>query len=769
MTKQKSTKRALLMSALSLLLCVSMLIGSTFAWFTDSVTSGNNKIVAGNLDIELEYWNGTEWKDVKDASDILTNALWEPGVTEVAYLRVANAGSLVLKYQLGINILNEIAGKNQANETFKLSDYIMFGVVEGVNGETGAYTKDDAGRAAAIADVTAAKKISAGYTKAATMDPDDELYLALVVYMPTDVNNVANHNGTDIPQIDLGINVYATQMTAESDSFGPDYDKDSAHFVSTADELRNAIATAKDGGTVYVNDGIYNIDSQIDIAGKSINIVGVGENAVIHMADKRINYNKIFYIYGSATEGEDITVNISNVTLTSDIPTKSDIWIRTDTKNGAKVSGNVNVNLDKVTCTSIICDNNYVNGDTINLKINNSNVKKVALDASPFNGNGLNTYTNLTHNASRIDSINIQSGVNDLTHIKINGVNPTAHGEQQTLKYISTAEELAALGGTKINGTYVLMADIDMSGYEMKPIMLTSGATNTLTFNGNGHTISNLTLVQDYQNGMYVAGLFNILYSGAELNVNHLTLSNVKSTSDKYAAAVVAYNSTTLTINLNDVDVDGATVTAETVAGLVSYSTGLVNLTDCDVSGLVLTGEKAEKIGAYVGTANTASCNVTVANCANNTAYGDYGRVINGARWNGALIVSAPIEVPVAPLEEDFLFPAGTDAVLYKDMVLTGDAQIVHEKNAVLGLSNVTADLDHDVIIRKSSSGICISDCNFTLTDGAKLISVGEGGDAYQVFMVNVTINGVLMDDTTIWNYVEGISYISIVPEWPNT
>ncbi len=224
MTKTKSTKRALLTSALALLVCVSMLIGSTFAWFTDSVTSGNNIIKSGNLDIELEYWNGTDWTDVKGANDILTNTLWEPGVTEVAYLRVANAGSLVLKYQLGINILNEISGKNQAGETFKLSNYIKFGVVEGVNGQTGAYSKDDAGRAAAIAAVTDAKKISAGYTKAATMDPAEELYLALVVYMPTDVGNVANHNGTDVPQIDLGINVYATQMTAENDSFNDQYD-----------------------------------------------------------------------------------------------------------------------------------------------------------------------------------------------------------------------------------------------------------------------------------------------------------------------------------------------------------------------------------------------------------------------------------------------------------------------------------------------------------------------------------------------------------------
>ena len=58
MTTRKGTKRALLMSVMSLFLCFAMLLGTTFAWFTDSVTSANNIIKSGNLDIELEYWDG---------------------------------------------------------------------------------------------------------------------------------------------------------------------------------------------------------------------------------------------------------------------------------------------------------------------------------------------------------------------------------------------------------------------------------------------------------------------------------------------------------------------------------------------------------------------------------------------------------------------------------------------------------------------------------------------------------------------------------------
>ena len=224
MTNTKNTKRALLSSVLALFLCFAMLLGTTYAWFTDSVTSANNVIQSGNLDIELDYWNGNAWDTVEGADDIINGDLWEPGYTKVAYLRLRNAGSLALKYQLGVNILSEKEGINQAGDTFRLSNYIMFGVVEDLNGETNAYTKDDAGRTKAIADVTDAKKIYEGYTKADSLAANSGyVYLAMVVYMPTDVGNVANHNGTDIPKIDLGIYVFATQMTAEEDSFNNQY------------------------------------------------------------------------------------------------------------------------------------------------------------------------------------------------------------------------------------------------------------------------------------------------------------------------------------------------------------------------------------------------------------------------------------------------------------------------------------------------------------------------------------------------------------------
>ena len=59
----KNTKRALVSSALAMLVCVALLIGTTFAWFTDTASTGVNKIQSGSLDVELEYSTDmVEWQ-----------------------------------------------------------------------------------------------------------------------------------------------------------------------------------------------------------------------------------------------------------------------------------------------------------------------------------------------------------------------------------------------------------------------------------------------------------------------------------------------------------------------------------------------------------------------------------------------------------------------------------------------------------------------------------------------------------------------------------
>ncbi|MBQ8742468.1 MAG: leucine-rich repeat protein [Clostridia bacterium] len=234
MTK-KTTRRALITSIISMLLCVTMLVGTTFAWFTDSVKSGKNRIVAGNLDVELEYAiveNGkiTKWETAEGADDILDpDALWEPGHTEVVYLRVTNKGTLALKYNLGVRVESETLAINMEGKLFKLSDYIKFGVVDG---QEDVFASRDAARDEVANSATL---ISAGYSKSSSLEKqNDTEYVALVVYMPETVGNEANYRGETAPAIELGIELFATQLAYESDSFGPDYDE-TAPWTGAAD------------------------------------------------------------------------------------------------------------------------------------------------------------------------------------------------------------------------------------------------------------------------------------------------------------------------------------------------------------------------------------------------------------------------------------------------------------------------------------------------------------------------------------------------------
>lgn len=213
-------RSAFFTSLVSLLLCVAMLAGTTFAWFTDTVTSSINRIAAGNLDITLEYLVGDQWKQVKEDTNVFNeNALWEPGHTEVVYLRISNAGELALKYQLGVHITKETGSINAKGNPFVLSDYIEFSAIKDV--KTPYASREDARKAVASSSI-----LSAGYNQQDTVLPGGEPhYVALVVYMPESVGNDANHaTGVEAPHIELGLHLFATQQTHESDSFGNSYD-----------------------------------------------------------------------------------------------------------------------------------------------------------------------------------------------------------------------------------------------------------------------------------------------------------------------------------------------------------------------------------------------------------------------------------------------------------------------------------------------------------------------------------------------------------------
>lgn len=259
MTSSKSTKRALISSTLAILMCAAMLIGTTFAWFTDTASTGVNKIVSGNLDIAVEYRTSSEgdWKTIDNATDLFgaEGTLFEPGHTRVVELRITNAGNLSLKYKIGMNIVSETAGTNKAGNPYKLSDYLkvattgiqqynptdqIISLMEQLifqRGDFGMWTARDFAN------------FELEYTSSGNvhvLQPGAAQILGIKVYMPESVGNEASANTPDdAASISFGLNVVATQYTTESDSYDNKYDKDATYpVVVSRNELNTSLTLA---------------------------------------------------------------------------------------------------------------------------------------------------------------------------------------------------------------------------------------------------------------------------------------------------------------------------------------------------------------------------------------------------------------------------------------------------------------------------------------------------------------------------------------------
>ena len=221
MNESTKTKKALRGSLFALFLCIVLLIGTTFAWFTDTASTGVNKIQAGNLKVDLQMkdangsWVSAEGKtiDFVKASGHENEAiLWEPGCTyELPVLRVVNKGNLALKYKIKIN---GIQGDEKLNEVINWT----------------------------ISDVA----LDTDHSLAAGATSED---LTIKGHMQESAGN--EYQGLSIDGI--SITVVATQDTVENDSFGNTYDANAGYPVAKYSDMKKAFA---DGGSIAINDNI---------------------------------------------------------------------------------------------------------------------------------------------------------------------------------------------------------------------------------------------------------------------------------------------------------------------------------------------------------------------------------------------------------------------------------------------------------------------------------------------------------------------------------
>ncbi|MBP3392538.1 MAG: hypothetical protein J6L76_07115 [Clostridia bacterium] len=305
----KKTKNALLLSMVSLLLCISMLLGSTFAWFTDEVTSAGNKIQSGTLKLDLELLDPTSgtWTSIKASRNPIFNYdKWEPGYVDTKILKIENEGSLSLQW---------VAKFHAEQELSILADVIDVYVCPSA---TELDYPDDR-TLNGYTHVGNLRKFinSLSETTYGTLEADEVAYLGIALKMQESAGN-------DYQGLSLGgafdIRIFATQYTVEYDSFDNIYDiladetikaaqskmVPQSRGVTTFNLTHEDVVVTK----VFVpNDAVENPEEPVVVTVRAIDpeeTVAIGENTQAYAYDIHVTNLK-----SSLADGQLVTVVIT--------------------------------------------------------------------------------------------------------------------------------------------------------------------------------------------------------------------------------------------------------------------------------------------------------------------------------------------------------------------------------------------------------------------------------------------------------------------------
>ena len=365
----KSTKKSLVASLIVLCLCFASLIGTTFAWFTDEVTSSGNIIKTGTLDVEMYWAKGAEdpakaeWFDAS-AGAIFANDKWEPGYTEARHLKIENKGTLAFNYKLAIIPHGEVSELADVIEVYYSVDKGAM-QINSRNDLDGLTYKG-----------TLREFINNGI-HTGTLE-EDGVYSATVVF------KMKETAGNEYMNLSIGsdfsIQLLATQVTSEKDSFDETYDANAFVTVDSIADLRTAIDSAVDTTTIFVQAGTYQVGSVIQIEGKSISIVGLG---VVNF--EMTGKDHMFRIQDCKNPASKMETTIKNINIDG----------KGISKHAFNVKYNVTANLENIIIKNtgwagIILDNanpydnkTFYNGVTTVVNLKNTHVEEVSMDTLP--------------------------------------------------------------------------------------------------------------------------------------------------------------------------------------------------------------------------------------------------------------------------------------------------------------------------------------------------------------------------------------------------
>lgn len=563
MTKKNITKRSLMLSGLSLLICISMLIGSTFALFTDSVSSMRNVITAGNLDIEL-LANGQPVDQTTKLFDEVE--FWEPGVVVYENLQVVNKGTLALKYEMQMIFW----GENDFNG-HKLSEVLKVSVIDKV--QDGADRESVLAAAKASADCgTLSDFFMSGALEGKTSDVEKGV---VIFWEPQgaaidNLYNVNNGQSTSDGQplsIEFGVSLRAAQAVSESDSFGNDYDKD-AQFPEFKGNFRASVR----------------VGNKVDADNKLTEDVTIGKT------------NGINAIVPAGTLLKD---GVKKLTLTADTTNRS----QNIEMSRGQVSRSLDVHIEGISEENTVPATIDL-GVVMPIGLKDSSVEIYHVEnGTPVKMTAVDTLT--AHNQFIYNDENGEMAISMATFSEVTAVvdaGDSWNGSRDTSWYNTTDKEFtitteeqfagfAAIVGGMADGiaqdefagkTVKLGANLDLGGLQNKvwyPIgyynstksytKVSGGSVSSDvysfegTFDGQKYTISNI-----YQNTWDMFGDYNDGYQGTP---NHYK--------DGMGIFGFVYNGTVKDLTVNNFQSDGEFCTTGVVAAYASGSSNFENIT----------------------------------------------------------------------------------------------------------------------------------------------------------------------------------------------
>ena len=593
MKKTKSTKRSLLMSILSLLMCVSMLIGSTFAWFTDSVTSTGNIVKSGTLDVEMYWAKGNEdpnatatvWADASKGA-IFNNDKWEPGYTEVRHIKISNVGTLALKYQLHILANGDVSKLADAIDVYFVDPAVQVSDRTALDG---------------VEPVGTLTEVLAGMpgNVSGDLNAGDSNVVTLALKMRESAGN--EYQGLEIGS-DFVIQLLATQDTVESDSFDNQYDanaeflpvNESAAIVNNNGKLGEEVVLTADMpyGTIKVTVPAGAQLSSADVASLkltvknaangysgqlTVNQVATGYEIYVDGVADYINpfvdaTGRKLYNYSDVKVELPIGAGRTDVKVYKDGMMPSDTWASYDSATGiATFSADYFTPFSQakksnitVVYTKLSEAEKQLNEVLENITAGDS----VTISSTADNTISVNNIADALNGSSNI--ILVGNGV-DSTTVVSNGATVTADG--LTMKDMT----VQSMGTTTIKGNNTTIEDVKYQSV---------GASYGLTVSGSDTTIKNTTVEGMASNGLVV------ISSGSDTtasvtNVSGLTITDISPFGSSSGFVFKNMNGTT-NISNSTIKVKGSAVSFgpsnSTVRGYVNVSNSTFDSTSVYIS-----------------------------------------------------------------------------------------------------------------------------------------------------------------------------------------